>query len=540
MDRPRPCSPARPPNAWRAVAATALVALAACGGPPAGASRPAATARPAGAPRSGALPFVADDLEGALARGRREGRPVLVHGAAEWCHFCHVMENETYRDPEVRAFLAARVVAVKVDVDARPDVAERFQEWGWPATVILGPDGEVRAAFQGYLPRERFLALVAGALAQPSSAPERPAAPPLPDADARAFAEAQLDATWDDAEGGWGARQKAPMGGDNAWSLALASAGDARGRARALVALDRQAALLDPVWGGIYQYSAASDWKSPHFEKLLAFQAFALENYAEAHALTGAPRHRARALAVHAYLERFLREPGGGFYATQDADLGAHGDVPFLAGAAYFAKDDAARTALGTPRVDRHVYARETGLGAAAYVAAAGALARPELVHEAERAIARILATHARPDGLLAHDAATGDPARHLADQAAVSLALVRLARAAGDGAHLARARALLDRTLLVLHDDVTGGLFATTEDPRAFGAFARRRLAFDEGVLAARALAALARETGETRYARAALGALRALSTRPALEAQGRVLGEYLLAWRELDAALR
>src|SRR6185436_16214352 len=88
-------------------------------------------------------------------------------------------------------------------------------------------------------------------------------------------------------QGSWGRQQKAPLGWNNAWTLRKAAAGDEKAKAQALFTLDKQSKLIDPVWGGIYQYSAARDWDSPHFEKLMTFQAPALDNYATAYRLTG-------------------------------------------------------------------------------------------------------------------------------------------------------------------------------------------------------------------------------------------------------------
>ena len=77
-----------------------------------------------------------------FARAKRERRFVLVDGAAAWCHWCHVMDATTYADPEVGKILRERFVAIRVDVDARPDIEERYGDWGWPATILLSPDGE--------------------------------------------------------------------------------------------------------------------------------------------------------------------------------------------------------------------------------------------------------------------------------------------------------------------------------------------------------------------------------------------------------------
>src|SRR5262249_25833352 len=152
--------------------------------------------------------------------------------------------------------------------------------------------------------------------------------------------DVELDDYWDAEQGGWGHVQKAPLGWDNAWMLHRAEQGDAAARQKILFTLDQQAKLIDPVWGGIYQYSASSDWNHAHFEKLMTFQAPALENYAVAYRLTRDPRELARAKAILGYMDRFLKGPEGGFYTTQDADLNAHDRTkPFLDGHAYYALD---------------------------------------------------------------------------------------------------------------------------------------------------------------------------------------------------------
>ena len=85
------------------------------------------------------------------ARGR-EKRLVLLDLVAVWCHWCHVMEETTYRDPEVVAQIRAHFVAVRVDQDSRPDLSNRYEDYGWPATVIFDADGHELVKFAGYIP----------------------------------------------------------------------------------------------------------------------------------------------------------------------------------------------------------------------------------------------------------------------------------------------------------------------------------------------------------------------------------------------------
>ena len=79
-----------------------------------------------------------DDL---FARAAAEQRFVILDLEAVWCHWCHVMEKTTYANPEVKELLAAKYLPVRVDQDANPDLSSRYGDWGWPATIVFGPDG---------------------------------------------------------------------------------------------------------------------------------------------------------------------------------------------------------------------------------------------------------------------------------------------------------------------------------------------------------------------------------------------------------------
>lgn len=496
---------------------------------------------PSGAPRGDSLPWQ-DFGKPAFDRARKEGRFVLLDGAAEWCHWCHVMEATTYHDDRVRALLASRFVATKVDIDARPDIAERYADYGWPATVLFSPEGEELGAFRGYLPPDRLLAvleeLVAGG-AKNAAAASRIAVPregsgALTDgelASLEATMEARLAGFYDPREGGWGTFQKAPLGWNNAHLLRQAQRGNGDARARALFTLEKQAALLDPVWGGIYQYSEGATWQTPHFEKLMTFQAPALENYAEAWALTRDRRHLERAEALFSYMEGFLRA-GGVFGATQDADLNAHEPgKPYMTGHEYYALGDRERRALGVPRVDAHDYPRENGLGIAAYVTFHEATGDARALAGAREAAARVIATHANASGGLSHDARKDAPVVFLADNAVFGFGLLRLHSITKDPALLEAAEGIASRLLKDLWDPAHGGFYAQSRDPDAVGVFQRRRMPLDENAWAVRFFARLARLTGNARYTTALAWTLRAVMTPENIEDRGRMLGEVLLA---------
>jgi uncharacterized protein YyaL (SSP411 family) len=541
-------------RAWVFPASLLFVA---CGsrGPGAPASVPVSSADPfpSGAPKD---PLVWADLTPqTLARAKAERKFVVLDGSAEWCHFCHVMEAETYHDPEVAALLGKSFIAVKVDVDARPDIEERYGAWGWPATVIFSPDAEELGKYRGYIAPKEFLTILrdvvqggAAMTPDPNSAatPLPKSLAPLPSEELawiERSVELELDDYYDEEQGGWGRSQKAPIAEDNAWALFRARAGDPKMKDRVLFTLSQQRAILDPVWGGIYQYSVGSDWTRPHYEKLMPFEAGALENYAEAYALTGDVTWLAVAQSIRRYIDAFLTSKEGGFYATQDADVNAHDPTRrFVSGHDYYTMDDARRRALGVPRVDAHEYAKDNGLAIAAYVTLYEATCSRSAcdttaLAAAERAAARLLATHASNKGGLAHDATPDAHVLHLGDNAAFALGLVRLHEATHDASYVARARTIADFMMRELRDSDTGGFFESTLDPDAVGVFARRRVSFEDNVLALRLLAKLARlgpEVGRSEERSAIERTLRAIARPEAIKAQGRMIGGFLLALEE------
>ena len=131
-------------------------------------------------------------------------------------------------------------------------------------------------------------------------------------------------------------------------AIARAQDGDAGAQTMARQTLDANINLFDPVWGGVYQYSVESDWKSPHFEKIMSFQSDDLRLYALAYASWHEPKYLDSTQAIQRYLTNFLLSPDGAFYVSQDADLSHEVD-----GHVYYALDDGARRKLGLPRIDR-------------------------------------------------------------------------------------------------------------------------------------------------------------------------------------------
>ncbi len=437
-----------------------------------------------------------DDL---FARAAHDKKFVLLDLEAVWCHWCHVMDERTYRDAKVAELVKASYIAVRVDQDSRPDLFERYKDYGWPATIIFAPDGSERVKLSGYYGAKLFAGVLVGALETPAKAQAALAATQpasqMPEAQ-RARFEHDLDTSFDATNGGWGKGYKYidPYCMDEA--VGRAAAGDKQAETRARLTLDHSLLLIDPVWGGVYQYSDEADWKSPHFEKIMPIQAVYLRAYSEAFARWHDVRYRRGADAVFRYLRDVLKAPDGGFYVSQDADLNAAVD-----GHHYYALDDAGRRALGLPAIDRHEYARETGLAIAGLAAYFDATGNDEALTLARAAADWALRERARPDGGFRHDAhdAYGP---FLGDTLAMAEAFAALYRSTGERRWLAEAQRAADFILATFVDPTTGALAAEPAGGRSSGlALASPKLPVDGNIDGARLLNLLFHFSGEPRY---------------------------------------
>jgi uncharacterized protein len=295
--------------------------------------------------------------QAAFADARREHKFVLLDLEAVWCHWCHVMDKETYSDPAVIALINSRYIAVRVDQDARPDLSNRYENYGWPATVVFAADGSEIAKRQGYLPPKEMSSMLQAIIADPSpgpsvtNAPERGMAVPIDPGKLRQA----LVAGFDPRLGGWNTEHRILDWDNTEYLMARGLDGDPQASAMSRQLLAGEMKLIDPVWGGVDQYSVG-DWDHPHFEKLIQMQAENMRIFALAYAIYHDPAYLAAAKKIHGYVGAFLTSPDGTVYTSQDADI-VDGQAP----EPYYQLGDAARRRQGIPRVDTHVYARENG-----------------------------------------------------------------------------------------------------------------------------------------------------------------------------------
>ncbi len=291
----------------------------------------------------------------------REHKFVLLDLQAVWCHWCHVMDEKTYSDPKVIALIESHYIAVRVDQDSRPDLANRYQDYGWPATVVFNSDASEIVKRQGYIPPEQMASMLQAIIIDPTPGPSVVNSKPIAWSGSTSLADPaalrkQLDSGYDAKLGGWGTVQKFLNWDNVEYCLVQAQAGDRDSERMAKQTLDAQLKLVDPVWGGVDQYSVEGDWDHPHFEKIMQMQAENMRVYANAYALWKDPVYLQTAQGIYHYVREFLTSPEGVVYTSQDADL-----IPGEHAADYFKLNDAERRKLGVPRVDQHIYSRENG-----------------------------------------------------------------------------------------------------------------------------------------------------------------------------------
>jgi len=301
----------------------------------------------------------------AFARAQAEDKPILLDIGAVWCHWCHVMDRESYENAELAAILNERFIAIKVDRDERPDVDSRYQaavsaisgQGGWPLTAFLTPTGQPffggtyfpaeerygRPGFQRVLltmadvwrnQRDEALESAASVMAaveqnENFSGSGGELGLPLVEKIAQSILT-----QFDPRNGGFGSQPKFPHSSALDLLIEYASrTGSEKAREAVLVTLDRMSkgGVYDQLAGGFHRYSVDERWVVPHFEKMLYDNTELLRNYIHAYQSFVQPEFAHIANEIIQWLDSTMTDRElGGFYGSQDADINLDDDGDYF------------------------------------------------------------------------------------------------------------------------------------------------------------------------------------------------------------------
>jgi uncharacterized protein YyaL (SSP411 family) len=503
--------------------------------------------------------------EEALTRAREEDKPILLSIGYAACHWCHVMEHESFEDERTAALMNEHFVPIKVDREERPDLDSVYMDavvsltghGGWPMTVFLTPSGEpffggtyyppeprhglpsfqqlLRAIVDAWRDRRADIDRDAGTIAESLRAVAKASREPLTSS-LLTDAVRGLRQEFDPVRGGFGTAPKFPP---SSLLEFLLRRGELEMTTKTLDSM-ALGGMYDLVGGGFHRYSVDRQWLVPHFEKMLYDNALLIPVYLHGWLVTGNERYREVAEETIAYILRELRLPEGGFASAQDADTdGVEGltytwteedDIPrellqpFEHGR-FILRGEldpdlrsrllAERERRRQPLRDDKAIASWNGLTLAALAEAGRRLERPDLVAAARSLAEFILGPLSGPEGRLYRTWRAGQ-AKHggvLEDYADVANGLYELHVATGELRWLEEARRLALLAVELFADAEGGGFFLTPVDGERL---VTRKKTFDDNPtpsgnsMLAYVLLRLARIWGDADLERQAVGVFR------------------------------
>ena len=447
----------------------------------------------------------------AFTKAQEEDKPVLLSISAVWCYWCHVMDDDTYSDPEVQDLLNEHFVTIRVDNDHRPDINARYNVGGWPTTAFLtGHGGLIGGAT--YLPPEQLISMITEfAEAYKNDRPTlytqaRDLLNTRKDHAQRFVASSQLEesmtdrvsrivvGSYDATNGGFGSEPKFP----NASILRFLNhqyrtTGEDFFASMLIKTLDSlsDGQVHDSSDGGFFRHCAQADWTQPQYEKMLEDNLRLAREFLDASILLDRPKYRETAKQTFDYLLEQLYDPAvPGFRGSQ----GAHSD--------YFSLSPDQRTADARPESDPSCYASNNGLAVTVLLDAAWKLGDLSFQTKALQALETL--DSAARSGSFSHvysEQGPSDVPAFFTDWVWLLTALVQAHGNTAAEGYLERAVAVAQIMVDGFFDQKAGGFFDIEDQPDGIGHLQIKEKVLADNTVAAQALIRLHQTTRNADY---------------------------------------
>ena len=286
-------------------------------------------------------------------KAAKEKKPILLDIHGVWCHWCHVMDQTSYSDPEVIEIVNKDFIPIKVDTDKNPDVNKRYNQGGWPSTVFLTPTGQIITGAT-YVPPDSLKDMMFKVIDTFKEIKFKDVI--LEDKKLKVDNNVKLNNKiienimedmlnkFDFDFGGFGT-PKFPM--TDAIQLAFNQYNKSKNKDYLIIArvtLDKMKGILDDIEGGFYRYSVTRQWNEPHYEKMMETNAGIIANYLQGYEIMKKDEYREIAQKSLNYIKNNLSNENGAFYGSQDADE------------EYYPKNLEERKKHGKPFIDKNIY----------------------------------------------------------------------------------------------------------------------------------------------------------------------------------------
>ena len=447
----------------------------------------------------------------AFTKAQEEDKPILLSISAVWCYWCHVMDDDTYSDPEVQDLLNEHFVTIRVDNDHRPDINARYNVGGWPTTAFLtGHGGLIGGAT--YLPPEQLISMITEfAEAYKNDRPTlytqaRDLLNTRKDHAQRFVASSQLEesmtdrvsrivvGSYDATNGGFGSEPKFP----NASILRFLNhqyrtTGEDFFASMLIKTLDSlsDGQVHDSSDGGFFRHCAQADWTQPQHEKMLEDNLRLAREFLDASILLDRPKYRETAKQTFDYLLEQLYDPAvPGFRGSQ----GAHSD--------YFSLSPDQRTADARPESDPSCYASNNGLAVTVLLDAAWKLGDLSLQTKALQTLEAL--DSAARSGSFSHvysEQCPSDVPAFFTDWVWLLTALVQAHGNTAAEGYLERAVAVAQIMVDGFFDQKAGGFFDIEDQPDGIGHLQIKEKVLADNTVAAQALIRLHQTTRNADY---------------------------------------